>query len=261
MNPKVFISYSWDNEDHKSWIRVLGEKLQQNGVLTNIDQWNVHPGIDLPNYMETSIRDADYVILVCTPNYSVKANLLKGGVGYEKMVVTGEIFANSSAPKKFVPIIRLGTPQESLPSYLKSKLFIDFRDNASFDKNFTKLLRHIFEEPEFKAPVLGERPSTFPLSNDSQSSNRKVFCTKCGSKPGSYSSCISSSNHDYVIFEMTVYCSKCGAKPGTYSSCIGSEFHNYLSFQGNIFCSKCGTKPGSYSSCISSQPHDFRAYK
>ncbi len=39
-------------------------------------------GSDLPYFMETLISEADYVIMVCTPEYAGKANSGKGGVGY-----------------------------------------------------------------------------------------------------------------------------------------------------------------------------------
>ena len=60
--PRCFISYSWDNDEHKDWVRCLATELQRNGVETRLDQWDTHPGMDVTNYMETCIRESDFVL-------------------------------------------------------------------------------------------------------------------------------------------------------------------------------------------------------
>ena len=40
---KVFISYSWDSDAHKEWVRQLGERLVTNGVEVILDQWKLLP--------------------------------------------------------------------------------------------------------------------------------------------------------------------------------------------------------------------------
>jgi hypothetical protein len=154
-NPKCFISYSWESPQHKDWVRNLAECLQRNGVITLFDQWDVRPGVYLTEYMETSIRESDYVLLVCTPIFAQKANGGIGGVGYEKNIVTGEIFTRTAPSTKFVPILRFGDESTSLPSYLKSKVFIDFRNDSKFDESLQILLRHLHDIPEFTRPPLG----------------------------------------------------------------------------------------------------------
>ncbi|MCK4820066.1 toll/interleukin-1 receptor domain-containing protein [bacterium] len=157
--PSCFISYSWDSEEHREWVRLLAEKLQRNGVLARLDQWDVALGDDLTTYMETAIRESNFIILVCTPNFALKANKAIGGVGYEKSVVTGEIFGNEADTGKFVPILRDGTPKISLPSYLKSRVFLDFREESVFNTSFEALLRHLHRTPKYTPPPFGQPPS------------------------------------------------------------------------------------------------------
>ena len=156
--PKCFISYSWDNDGHRAWVRRLADELQRNGVKTCLDQWDTHLGMDVTNYMETCIRESDFVLLVCTPILAQKANAGIGGVGYEKGVVTGEIFADAASPKKFVPVLRKGDLRDSLPSYLQSRMYIDFRDDTMFDSSIKDLLRHLHQSPEYTRPPLGPMP-------------------------------------------------------------------------------------------------------
>ena len=62
-NPKVFISYSWDSESHRAWVRALGARLRSDGVDVTLDQWHVGPGDQLPEFMERAIRENDFVLL------------------------------------------------------------------------------------------------------------------------------------------------------------------------------------------------------
>ena len=158
-SPSCFISYSWESQDHKTWVRQLASDLQNNGVHVLLDQWDLSPGTDLTKYMETSIRESHFVLLICTPSFAEKANEVKGGVGYEKSIVTGEIFSNAEDETKFVPILKKGSVIESLPSYLKSRLFIDFRENELYESSLLQILRHFYASPEHERPPLGEKPN------------------------------------------------------------------------------------------------------
>ena len=158
MSPTCFISYSWDNLNHKKWVKSLASLLRKNGVDIKLDQWDIHLGMDITLYMETSIRESDFVLLICTPQFAIKANVHSGGVGYEKSIVTGEIFTNMVSKRKFIPLLRSGTPSDSLPSYLKSRVFVDFRDEKSFEKSLTILLQHFFEKQVNNKPPLGKPP-------------------------------------------------------------------------------------------------------
>jgi len=164
-SPKCFISYSWDSDDHKDWVKQLATELQNKGVFTHLDQWDVHPGMDLTKYMETCIRESDFVLLICTPIFAQKANGGIGGVGYEKSIVTGEIFQEAASTKKFVPILRKGKKADSLPSYLKSRAYIDFRNDDKFVLNLDELLRHLHQSPKYERPSLGQKPN---FSEESQ---------------------------------------------------------------------------------------------
>jgi hypothetical protein len=172
--PTCFISYSWDNEKHKEWVRLLAEKLHKSGVWTYLDQWDLNPGANLTNYMESKIREANYVLLICTPHFAKKANDGSGGVGYEKSIVSGEIFYNISSPEKFVPLVREGSPKDSLPSYLQSKIFIDFRDDNKIKEGFEQLLRHIHKKPKYARPELGKPPDFKPKKEASMLSLKKA---------------------------------------------------------------------------------------
>jgi hypothetical protein len=265
--PLVFVSYSWDDSTHKDWVRNLATELQAQGVAVRLDQWDTHPGIDLPAYMERSVREADFVILVCTPQFRLRADAGRGGVGYEKMVVTGEVFSESAKPGKFVPILRAGSSTNALPTYLKSKVYVDFRDDAMFSASLEELLRHVHAAPRYVRPKIGPRPD-FPAAPDivplaSLVDGGATYCSACGMVPGSYSTCLGSRAHDFQRFagpKESIFCVRCGMRPGSYSSCLGSNKHGYTQYPGradSVYCKKCGNRPGMYSSCLGSQSHAY----
>ncbi|WP_101926895.1 MULTISPECIES: toll/interleukin-1 receptor domain-containing protein [Luteimonas] len=154
--PKVFVSYSHDSLEHKKWVLDLGIKLRNSGVDASLDQWDLRPGDDLPAFMENKLRTADRVLMVCTAPYVEKANSGKGGVGYEKMIVTSDLMRDIDS-SKVIPIIRqFGT--SDVPTFLKSKLYIDFSSDDQMEFSFDELVRTIHGAPLFEKPPIGNNP-------------------------------------------------------------------------------------------------------
>ena len=158
-NPKVFISYAWENGNLKDWVRNLAIELRNNGVDAKLDQWEVVPGDQMPHFMEKSVRDNDYVLLICTPKYKVRSESRIGGVGYEGDIMTAEILQNNNH-KKFIPILQSGNKDISIPSWLKGKYFIDLSNDLHFVKNFEDLVTTVLNAREI-APKVGQIPSKF----------------------------------------------------------------------------------------------------
>src|SRR5947208_15393071 len=92
--PKVFLSYSHDSELHKDWVHTLATRLVANGVDVLLDQWDLTLGSDLARFMESGLTGADRVLAICTSQYVAKANAGRGGVGYEKMILTAKLMQN-----------------------------------------------------------------------------------------------------------------------------------------------------------------------
>lgn len=159
-HPKVFISYSWEDEEHIEWTKELAKCLIENGVEAHIDQYDLELGDRLPQFMEQEITNADYVLIVCTPNYKAKANNRNSGVGYEGHIIAGELYQNQNE-RKFIPIIRKGKIDDCFPSYLLGKLGINFQNDDKFEENLKDLLATIYGQKS--KPKLG----TMPIFNKS----------------------------------------------------------------------------------------------
>lgn len=153
--PRVFISYSHDSADHKAWVLDFATTLRNRGVDAILDQWDAGPGDDLPHFMESSLREADYVLLICTPRYVDKANQGTGGVGYEKMIVTKELMARIDS-NKAIPVIRSKGAEIHVPDFLGTKLYVDMSDDDNFEIEMDVLMRTLLGQPLYEKPTIGE---------------------------------------------------------------------------------------------------------
>ncbi len=158
-NPIVFISYSWDNDEHKEWVLNLANKLRTNGIDVILDRYYLQPGVNVPFFVEDSIRKSNRMIIVLTPNYKQKAEGRKGGVGREYSLINASLAGSIVENERIIPILRKGTPQESVVDFLRQYLYIDFTTDAEFESNYEALLRELYKEPEIEMPALGTKPT------------------------------------------------------------------------------------------------------
>jgi hypothetical protein len=134
----------------------MGQSLRGDGIDVTLDRWHTAPGDKLPQFMETSIRENTFVLIVLTPAYKYKSDNRKGGVGYEGDIMTGEVFAGKD-PRKFIPILRKGDWNSAAPSWLAGKYGIDLRDGPHFEENYGDLFNTLHGTRE-TAPPLGKPP-------------------------------------------------------------------------------------------------------
>ena len=158
MVPRAFVSYSWDSDAHRRWVRDFATRLRRDGVDAALDQWHAIPGDQLTAFMEAAIRENDFVLIVCTPRYKEKADKRTGGVGYEGGVMTAELFVEGRE-RKFIPILRNGSWADASPSWLAGKYFINLSGNPYSDNAYNDLLDTLFGTRP-SAPTLGSREAT-----------------------------------------------------------------------------------------------------
>lgn len=151
--PRVFISYSWDDDAHKAWVASLATRLRADGVNVSLDQWEVRLGDQLTQFMESSVRDSDFVLIICTPRYKERSNQRRGGVGYEGHIITAEVFYAQNQ-RKFIPVLRFGEWVEVAPTWLLGKNFSDLCGDPYRQSEYQNLKNTILQMlPE--APPIG----------------------------------------------------------------------------------------------------------
>jgi hypothetical protein len=127
--------------------------------------------------MERSIANSDFVILICTRGYAGRADNRQGGVGYESTIITAQLAENIDQ-QKFIPVLREGDWQSSLPIWIKSKAGVDLSGDPYSDAEYNDLLRALHSTP-LQPPPVGPKPafektptlnSSSPTADEDQSS-------------------------------------------------------------------------------------------
>jgi len=149
--PKVFVSYSHDDDDHREWVLRLAKRLRKDGVDVILDRWALAPGDQLPLFMERAIRENDFILVICTSRYKERSDGRKGGVGYEGDIMSAEalVFGNR---RKFIPILRQGPWNASAPTWLLGSVYVDLSSQS--EVNYGDLVRALHSVPP-EIPAVG----------------------------------------------------------------------------------------------------------
>lgn len=166
--PKAFISYSHDSPAHKAWVAELATKLRESGIDVCLDRWDLRRGEDVPKFMERSVAWANRVLMICTDAYVRKANEGRGGVGYEAMIVTGELIKDLGTAK-FIPIVHQDGGKTEVPKFMGTRFYVNLSEGQKIGEEFEELLRELHNEPALKKPPLGKNPfAKTPAGNESR---------------------------------------------------------------------------------------------
>lgn len=171
-DPRVFISYSWSSPQHESWVIDLAERLSTDGVDTVLDKWDLKEGQDKFHFMEQMVRDSGItkVLMICDQVYAEKADGRLGGVGTESQIISKEVYDNVTQ-EKFIPlVVQLNSEgKPSLPTFVGSRIYLDFTDNTKFEDSYEKLLRNIYNRPRHQRPARGVMPAYLQDESGAQS--------------------------------------------------------------------------------------------
>ncbi len=152
--PRVFISYSWDSDAHKERVFELAERLRDQGIDAQLDQYEVAPPESWPNWMWNQVEDADFVLVVCTETYHRRFRGKEGpgrgqGATWEGTILTQSLYDAGSLNTRFVPIVLSGEDTEHIPLVLRGAT------RYQLDRDYEKLYRHLTDQPEFVKRPLG----------------------------------------------------------------------------------------------------------
>ncbi len=157
----VFISYAWTSEKYKEQVLHLAERLVKHGIDVKIDEWDLSLGDDKFQFMESMVNSpfVDKVLIVCNSEYQRKADDRDGGVGYETSIITPEIVKQVDEVK-FIPVILEDSenPEDFIPTYLSSRIYIDLSKEDIYEEKYEELLRHLYKMPKHQKPTLGKKP-------------------------------------------------------------------------------------------------------
>ncbi len=160
--PKAFVSYSWTDPEHEARIVAWAERLIGDGVDVVLDKWDLREGQDKYAFMEQMVTNPEVskVIVFSDARYASKADSREGGVGTESQIISKQVYEKVDQ-KKFIPVVCGISPEGTpcLPTFLSSRIYVDFSSPEKVNEEWDKLLRAIFDKPLFKKPALGKPPT------------------------------------------------------------------------------------------------------
>jgi hypothetical protein len=157
---RVFISYAWEDDDYRQWVARLATQLREDGVDARLDRWHLQVGQTIPGFMNSEVRSANKVLVLCSPKYRQKVHAMEDGgpstgVGWESMLLSSAMFTQDARGKAIVALAR-GEWKESAPDYLQDLPYDDLTqaDETHLRRAYTALLRRLTDRSE-AASTLG----------------------------------------------------------------------------------------------------------
>jgi SEFIR domain/NB-ARC domain len=159
---KVFISYSHDSLEHKNRVIELANRLRDNGIDCNIDQYEQSPAEGWPRWMLSQIESADVVLVICTENYNqrFRGNEAYGGgrgITWEGGVIIQELYDAQGSNSKFIPVLFNLEDAQFIPNPLAgvSRYRLDTNSIDTNSDDYELLYRHLTDQPGTIKPELG----------------------------------------------------------------------------------------------------------
>lgn len=141
---KVFISYSHDSSEHKERVLQLSNRLRSEGIDCNIDQYETSPSIGWPLWMKKQIKEADFVLVVCTDVYEKRFEReeeTETGLGakWESSILAQELYDAEAKNNKFIPVIFSFEDLEYIPVVLRGATHYNLDNGEAYEELYARL--------------------------------------------------------------------------------------------------------------------------
>ena len=156
--PKVFISYSWDSAAHEEQVRALVDRLIAEGIDCVLDRYqHPPPPQGWPTWMREHVKDADFVLVVCSEGYNTKAEgkAKSGGAGvrFESVLVLQELYEHRMWNQRVLPVLVQPAGLELIWEPLRP--YHHYRADTA--EGYEDLYRRLTDQPALVRPKLGTR--------------------------------------------------------------------------------------------------------
>jgi hypothetical protein len=142
--PRVFISYSHDNREHRARVLTLADRLRDDGVDAEIDQYEQAPDGGWYDHCIAEIRGADFVLIAFTATYRRRwygeEETGKGlGVKDEANLIKAQFSNAGSRTGKFVPILFADMAEADIPDEMSKLTRYRVGDEHDYEALYRRL--------------------------------------------------------------------------------------------------------------------------
>jgi len=164
---EVFVTYSWDTEEHNDKVLAFVNHLRENGFNAEMDKSysQEHTATDFRKMMHKGMTDYDKVIIVLSEGYQKKATAFKGGVGIEYSLIIKDI---EQSKNKYILVSFEKISNSITPLDFREREVIDLSNHDNFNNLYAKLqnekLIDFSEVAKSKPTVIKKKIDNFDLN-------------------------------------------------------------------------------------------------
>jgi len=156
--PKVFISYSQDDDDFKDAVLAFSNRLRSEGVDAILDQYEDSPVEGWPRWMENNMLEADYILAIASKGYYEKARMLVStgsgkGTKWENLLMYQMLYEDDTLNEKIIPVILNASDSKFIPLPIQGST----RYNISIEKKYYNLYWRLHGVKPTEKPPIGTR--------------------------------------------------------------------------------------------------------
>ncbi|WP_326944838.1 TIR domain-containing protein [Amycolatopsis sp. NBC_01307] len=161
-SPRVFITYSHDDEAHKNLVREFATFLRDEaGVDVHLDQWADDGRRDWSLWAIEQLTEADFVLVIASPDYKRRAEGAEvpeqgRGAQFEAAMIRDNITKDlPSATRRFLPVVLPGRSVDEIPVFLNAHSTTRYEIPEFTVAGVADLLIAFTGVPRFELPRLG----------------------------------------------------------------------------------------------------------
>ncbi|MDI5976854.1 SEFIR domain-containing protein [Amycolatopsis magusensis] len=186
--PRIFITYSHDDERHKTLVREFGTFLHtQVGVDVYLDQWDDDGRRDWSVWAIKQLTEADFVLVIASPAYKVRAEGRAApaegqGAQFEAAMLRDNITKDMPrATRRILPVVLPGRSAEEIPVFLNAHSTTRYEIGEFTLAGISDLLTAFTGVPRFAKPKRGTWP---PRGTPNESSHEAPEPSPSRAAPG-----------------------------------------------------------------------------
>lgn len=156
-NPATaFISYARESDEHIDQVVDLANRLRLDGIDCQVDEYEEAPPEGWQLWMERQIKTAQYVLLICTPQYRAyfEGEGVAGrglGVTWERSMITAALYSRANHNEEFIPVLLTSANRQDIPTILTGATYYDL----SLADGYERLLRRLTGQRRRTKPPVG----------------------------------------------------------------------------------------------------------
>jgi hypothetical protein len=141
---RVFISYSWDSDEHKQRVLELAQQLRSDGIEAWIDRFIPFPPEGWERWMESQIKEAKFIIVIATETYAQRfsVNVPTGnglGANWKGLIISNGLYEANGHNEKFIPVTFSKADEAHIPEPLRPFSLFRLDTDAGYDELYRLL--------------------------------------------------------------------------------------------------------------------------